>query len=171
MINKDSVFPVGEVQKTHGIHGELNVRFTTDVSELKIDYLIFEMDNLLVPFFVKSLRSKSTNASLVLLDEICSENDAREMIGKMVYLPHEFLGQIQDDEIEPSYFQGFKMVDVQGELIGEVVDVDESTINVLFVVERGNDEIYIPMVEEYMVDVDHSKKIIHMKLPEGLLDL
>ncbi len=171
MIKKDAVFPVGEVQKTHGIHGELNVRFSTDVSELKLDFLVFEMDNILVPFFIKSLRSKSTSAALVVLDEVNTELDAREMVGKTIYLPNDFLSQVADDEIEPEYFSGFKVFDATGTLIGEIVDVDDSTINVLFVIEKEGDEIYIPMVEEYILNVDHSTKTITMRLPEGLLEL
>lgn len=171
MISKDSVFPVGEVQKTHGIHGELNVRFTTDLFDLDIPFFIFEMDRILVPFFVKSLRPKSGTTALMLLDELEKEEDSREMIGKTVYLPNEYLGRIADDEIEPEYFTGFEVFEKAAGKIGEVLEIDDSTENVLFVIQSGENELLIPMVEEYILEIDHEKRKILMDLPEGLLEL
>ena len=49
--------------------------------------------------------------------------------------------------------------------------VDQSTANALFVVETESGEVLIPVAEEYITGIDHDRKIISLKLPEGLLDL
>ena len=55
--------------------------------------------------------------------------------------------------------------------LGELVAVDESTINTLFVVERPNgDELLIPAQEEFIEELDHDKRIIKFNLPDGLLE-
>ena len=51
--------------------------------------------------------------------------------------------------------------------IGEIDDVDDATENVLFVV---GDKL-IPVVMDFIEDVDHSQRILYTRLPEGLLEL
>jgi 16S rRNA processing protein RimM len=55
--------------------------------------------------------------------------------------------------------------------VGSIVDVDETTINVLFVVEYKNGEILVPVSEEIVLKIDEKEKIIQLELPEGILDL
>ena len=55
--------------------------------------------------------------------------------------------------------------------IGEVTDVDTSTVNTLFVVDRDGDELLIPAQEELIAGIDQKHKIITVDLPEGLLSL
>ena len=57
------------------------------------------------------------------------------------------------------------------EKIEESVDFENNTINTLFVVENGNDEILIPAQEEFIVNIDHDNKEIIFDLPEGLVSM
>ena len=67
----------------------------------------------------------------------------------------------------------FQLVDEQTcNAIGTIVDVDETTINTLFVVEdQQNNELLIPASEEFIKEVDVDKKTIKVTLPQGILDL
>ena len=57
-----------------------------------------------------------------------------------------------------------------GKVIGEIVDVDDSTENVLFVVEHAEGrEVLIPIAEEFIDGIDHDARRIFMNLPLGLL--
>ena len=64
------------------------------------------------------------------------------------------------------------MEEIHHGYVGEVTDVDTSTVNTLFVVEdiRG-EELLIPACEELITDVDTIHRVITMSLPEGLLNL
>lgn len=56
-------------------------------------------------------------------------------------------------------------------LLGKIVDVDEATINVLFVIEQENgEELLLPAHEEFIMGLDKAKKEITVDIPEGLLD-
>ena len=56
--------------------------------------------------------------------------------------------------------------------MGHIVDVDMSTANVLFVVEReGGGELLVPAIDDWVVSVDEEAKKLMMHVPEGLLDL
>ena len=55
--------------------------------------------------------------------------------------------------------------------LGEVIDVDTTTVNTLFVVEREEEELLVPAQEEFIVGIDQKQKLITVELPEGLLNL
>ena len=56
-------------------------------------------------------------------------------------------------------------------MLGKVVDVDDATINVLFVIEKEDgSEILLPAHEEFILNIDHKKKCVKVDIPEGLLE-
>jgi len=56
--------------------------------------------------------------------------------------------------------------------VGEIVDIDDATENVLFVVERGDGStILVPAADDLVTDIDLDGKTISMLLPEGLTDM
>ena len=69
------------------------------------------------------------------------------------------------------YFIGFTATDKTLGYIGEIVDIDDSTINTLFVVEKDGEEILIPAQEEFITDIDHDGQEIRFDLPQGLVSL
>ena len=57
--------------------------------------------------------------------------------------------------------------------VGRVLDIQEMPGQVMMVVETLPDkkEVLIPLVEDFIVDVDEASRIILMSLPQGLLEL
>ena len=93
------------------------------------------------------------------------------MAGLTVYLPKTLLEKVEDAEIELDYFVGFDLIDKQAGLIGEIAEIDQTTENALFVVLRDDEELLIPVGDDYIREIDHENKKICVELPEGLLDL
>ena len=52
----------------------------------------------------------------------------------------------------------------------EVVDVDDATMNVLFVIEKEGEELLLPAHEEFILDIDKAQNVLTVDIPEGLLD-
>ena len=172
MIVKSSVFPIGQIIKPHGVNGEMSFSFTSDIFDREhVPFFIFEMQGLLVPFFIDEYRFKGSTTGLLKLDGVKNEDQARAFYGMTIYLPKTFLEKVEDTEIELDYFAGFSLIDSVKGLIGVISEVDQTTDNVLFVIPTKDDELLIPAGEEYIQEIDHDKKIIYVKLPEGLLDL
>lgn len=50
--------------------------------------------------------------------------------------------------------------------------INDATQNVLFLITtpRGN-EIFIPVADEYIVEIDHDNETLTTDLPEGLVEL
>jgi 16S rRNA processing protein RimM len=65
---------------------------------------------------------------------------------------------------------GFSIVE-DGKMIGEVIEVIEMPHQVLCKVMYKGNEALIPIHEESLEKVDKKNKLIHVNLPEGLLDM
>jgi len=172
MINKNEVFPIGKINKPHGINGEMSFTFTTDVFDTEnAEFLIFEIEGIFVPFYIESYRFKTETTALLKLENIENEEQAREFNGLSIYLPVEFREKVSEEEITMDYFIGFKLQDkMQGE-IGTVTAIDQATENVLFIVEKDLNEILIPATDDFILEIDHEEKIIYVEIPDGLLEI
>lgn len=172
MILKEKIFAIGRIIKPHGVHGEMSFSFTTDVFDTAdAPFIIIEREGIPVPFFIESYRFKSDTTALLKLQDVDTEEYARTFSGVEVYLPDSYSEKIVKNEPESEYFVGFLLVDEEAGEIGRVSEIDHTTSNVLFVVDKADDELLIPVGEDYIISVDHENKKIILRLPEGLLDL
>ena len=172
MIKAEDVYRIGIINKPHGVHGELLFTFDDDIFDrVEADYIICMMDGILVPFFFESYRFRSDTTALIKLEGIDTEQQAKRMTNVEVFFPKDHAEELEDNELTWSYFVGFLINDVNKGDIGKVTDVDNSTINTLFVVDYKGTEILIPAQEDFIVDLDREKRVITMQIPEGLLDL
>lgn len=172
MIRADEVYCIGKFMRTHGVQGEIAFSFTDDVFDrTDCPYLVCSMDGILVPFFIEEYRFKSDNVALIKFERIDSSETASFFTNKEVYFPKSYAEQSVNNEYSWQYFVGFATEDRIHGCLGELVDVDESTINTLFIIERSDGtELLIPAQEEFIETIDHDKRIIKFNLPDGLLE-
>lgn len=172
MIRPEEVYCIGKFTRTHGVQGEMAMTFTDDVFDrTDCPYLICSMDGILVPFFIEEYRFKSDNVALIKFERIDTNEAASIFTNKEVYFPKSYAEEAEDGEYSWQYFIGFDTEDTTHGHLGELVDVDESTVNTLFVVERSDgEEILIPAQETFIEDIDHERRLIKFNLPDGLLD-
>jgi len=135
MIKKEEVYKIGLFNKPHGIHGELQFTFTDDIFDrVDCDYLICLLDGIFVPFFIEEYRFRSDSTALVKLEGIDTAERARMFTNVEVYFPVKHAEEAEDGELSWNFFVGFRMEDVRHGELGEVVEVDTTTVNTLFVV-------------------------------------
>ena len=67
-------------------------------------------------------------------------------------------------------FVGFTVIDEIHGNLGQIVAVDDSTMNVLFVIEKDGEEVLLPAHEEFLKNIDAKGKIVYAQIPEGLLE-
>jgi 16S rRNA processing protein RimM len=170
MIVKSDLISIGKLYKPHGISGEITFAFTSDVFDRKESpYWVLDMDGILVPFFVESYRFKSNETALVKLEGIDSEKRAKELNNKEVYFP----AHLADEEEADSwnFYVGFNVYDEVAGYIGEITEVDDSTLNVLFTLSLDGKDVLMPVAEHFFTEIDLENREMHVKLPEGLLEL
>ena len=168
----EDLYKIGKIGKPHGVKGEVSFHFSDDVFDrTDCPYLVCSMDGILVPFFIEEYRFKSNEVALIKFERIDTSEQAAMFTNKMVYFPKSYAEQAEEGGLSWQYFIGFSAHDTAPGELGELIDVDESTINTLFVVERPDgEEILIPAQEEFIEDIDHNKRLIIFKLPDGLLE-
>lgn len=171
MIKEEEVYKIGIINKPHGIHGELSFTFDDDIFDrVDADYIVCLMDGILVPFFIESYRFRSDSSALIKLEGVDNEQQARRFTNTEVFFPKRHAEGTEDEDLTWAYFTGFIIKDVKEGKIGKVTDVDDSTINTLFVVDRDGKELLIPAQEDFIVNLDREARIITMDLPSGLIE-
>ena len=63
----------------------------------------------------------------------------------------------------------FTVEDVNHGELGEIVAVDDSTMNVLFAIEKGGEELLLPAHEEFITKLDKKKRLLTVEVPDGLI--
>ncbi len=172
---KRQLTKIGFIGKTHGIMGELNARLTIDLEELILKkeltqiFFFLEIDALPVPFLLKSFRQKGDNLYLIQFEDY----NKKELAEKLTNLPILLDTQLipEDSHFSPQHFINFSLLNDKEEPIGNVVDIDDSTLNLLFFVELQNKEIVaIPIADELIQYIDVEQNIISVIIPEGLIE-
>jgi hypothetical protein len=173
MIKREDVYRIGQLERPHGVRGEITFRFVDDVFDrVETDHLLIELDGILVPFFIEEYRFKSNEVALLKFEDIDTQMQAREISGCDVFFQRARSGD-DVDHLSWSEIVGYKILDAQTyKPVGVVKGVDDSTINVLFEV-AANDgrEILIPADANLITKVDNNTRVIAMNIPQGLLDL
>jgi 16S rRNA processing protein RimM len=176
MITREELIAIGHYNKPHGVAGELSATVDVEIDVLgALSCLVSEMDGIYVPFFVNSLRPKTSETVLLTIDGINSEQEAARLVNHDIYaLKREFRQESDDADADGyplDYFIGFELQDSDGTRVGEIVQVDEQTENAIFIVDDGEGELLLPASDDLIVEFDLDKKVMVMDLPEGILDL
>lgn len=159
-----NTYRIGCIGRLHGIHGELTFTFDDDVFDrVDADYVFLKTDGLLVPFFFEEYRFKNDREAIVKFEDIDDRDTAAMYVGCEVYFPRELADN--DGMFTYASLIGFEIYDGD-KRIGTVQSVDDSTMNILFVLQDGT---LIPAADELIEDIDSQKKRITMSLPEGLI--
>ena len=169
MIREEEVYKIGRLGKAHGVKGEVTLQFDDDVFDrVDADYLVLQIDGILVPFFIEEYRFRSDSVALMKFEDIDTQERARELTGCDVYFPRA-LADDEDDTPSLSMLVGFDIVTASdGAAVGRIAAIDDSTVNLLFELEDGT---LIPANDDLITDIDMAKKQITMNIPKGLLEL
>lgn len=178
MITADELKSLGVFQKTHGLKGELNAMFSLDAEFLTMQYpVIIDVDGIFVPFYAESVRPKGANTDLIKLEGVDSEEKAKYFVNKEIYGLRkdiaDFLGEDADNLMDADSLEGFTVSDAKAGNIGVVKYVDDSTANVLLVVENAcsGELMYIPLVDDFIIDIDAKNNHISIDVPQELINL
>ena len=169
MIKAEEVYKIGRLGKAHGVKGEVSFQFDDDIFDrVDADYLVLDIDGILVPFFMEEYRFRSDTVCLVKFKGVDTQQRAQELTGCDVFFPRALA---EEDEEIPSLASlvGFDIVNVSdGRTIGNIAAIDDSTVNILFELEDGT---LIPASDELITNIDAEQRTIRMNIPEGLLDI
>ena len=169
MIRREDVYKIGRLGKAHGVKGEVSFQFDDDIFDTAdADYLILDIDGILVPFFMEEYRFRNDSLALIKFCDVDTQQRASELTGCNVYFPR----SIADEKAEGlslSSLVGFDLIEANGKgKVGTIAAIDDTTQNILFELEDGT---LIPASDDLITDINTQQRQITMQIPEGLLDI
>lgn len=177
MIRLTELAEAGHFNKTHGIKGEISATLDIDIDLDDVKCIVISVEGIFVPFFVSSCRPKTADTCLLTIDGIDSEAKARQLVNRPFYILRSDIPDDPDDEgddegLYASDLIGFKVSDASLGDIGTITGINDSTQNVLFIIETADGkEIYVPVADEFIEEIDSDSETVRTDLPEGLVDL
>lgn len=172
MIELSEVQRIGTIVKPHGVGGEMAVSVPASLDWTDdLDCLVCSMDGILVPFWLESIREKSSTSILVKFEGFDSVESIGRFIGVTAYMPLRCVADVDMDDPSWSAFLDWRIVDSKAGPLGAVYTVDDSTPNILFLVRDGERERIIPANAEWITKVDRKSRTLFYNLPEGLAEL
>lgn len=174
MIKNAQITEIGKLVKPHGINGEIIITTDYDIDFLTVKCIVINIDGINIPFFINTIRPRGKESYLIKLDGINNEDKAITLCGKSVCILNDDLDLDNDEDgFYANDLIGYKIcLSGSTAIIGEIIDIEDSTENALFVVKKENNEIvYIPIVVEFIENISTETLTIEMDLPIGLLDL
>lgn len=173
MLTKQNLFKIGKLQKPHGIQGELTLTYDQAIyADIDTEFYFLDIDSIFVPFLIEELTLFGDNRGRVKLEDLDDEVQASRYTNYDIYIQRHLIDETPELEEEAGwdYFVGYTIIDQYEQIIGEIAEVDSSTMNTLFIIYKDEDEIIIPATEDFITHINNQLKQLHMQIPQGLLD-
>jgi 16S rRNA processing protein RimM len=164
---------VGKLVKPHGIHGALQFvfhGFLKDDAAIP-NFFFIQRNGMYTPLFVEKLEMNREESGFVHFEEFKDRNQAILHSNLEMYLSEQDADKyFEEDESDLEFLIGYTAFDNETEF-GTIIAIDEMPMQTFAVVENGEKEHLIPLVDDFVIDIVKKKKQIIFDLPEGLLDL
>lgn len=163
----------GIVLKPHGVKGELMIKTAfqlPDHFELT-ESIFFEIEGLLVPFFIEEYTISSSETVIIKLEGLSDKNKSIRFIDCKVFIEKTKKNSAGKTPFDALSFIGFSVINQDRQKLGLVNNIMDIPGNFLLSVLHGESEILIPFNEELLINIDKKKKLIQLKIHPGLLDL
>lgn len=173
MLTTDDCFYIGYVKKAHGLDGEIEIVLDVDDPSKykKKESVLLEIKGNLVPFFFTQLVIRRSSA-FVRLKNIQTPAEVETVIGAQAWLP---LGELPPLKGKKQFYYhevtGYTVMDEHKGNIGILLSVMDNMHQPVLQIMQGEKEILIPLVDNFLKEVNKTEKIIYLATPEGLIDL
>nr|WP_298994775.1 ribosome maturation factor RimM [uncultured Allomuricauda sp.] len=172
-MRKEDCFYLGKIVSKYSFKGEVLVKLDTDEPEIyeNMESVFVSLGNNLVPFFIDRCRLHKSTLLRIDFEEVKDESAANKILGSELFLPLQMLPPLSGNTFYFHEVIGFRLMDeVHGD-IGVIKAVNDSASQELFEVEKDEKELLIPINDDIITKVDRESKTIHVRTPEGLVEL
>lgn len=168
---------IGKIISLHGIKGEVKIFPTTDdvkrFDELKEFYILKDEDAEDEAFNgVESYESMGVkyikNTCILKIKGFDKIEDSNKFVGSNIYVDRTNAVELKNNEYYIVDLIGLKCYK-DDTLIGNVKDIMKTKANSILVVDYNKKDLLIPMVSDFIENVDIDNSIIKIKTIEGLI--
>ena len=169
-MKKQDYHYLGNIVSKYSFKGEILIKLeTNELANYRFSTFFIELSGQLVPFKVEKLSKHKSLLLRARLNDVDSESKAISLIKKDVYM---LAADLPRSEHKKFYFNeiiGYGMIDKKTGYVGKVVTIDTQTPqSIAMVKNHKNDEIIIPLVDDFIEKIDSINNEIIVSLPEGL---
>ena len=160
---------IGKIVSASGLKGEVKVYNYSDSpdSYMRVASMFIED----TPYKIQNARTHK-NTIILKLEGIDDRDAAERRRGRELYITDADLPPLPEGQFYVRDLIGMEVVDDKGDSLGKVTDVLQNTPQDIFEVERENGKkLLIPKVDQFVLDIDGRKRVIRVRLIEGMLDL
>lgn len=161
---------IGHFSRVQGYNGKIVISFTVENPSIlkKNSFIWVEEFGIPTPYKIKEIQKLNKNKRILSLLNL-NNNKAEKLKNKKVYVDP------KDDNIREEYLNNnidnYKLYSQDNELIGLISSVIKIQHNNLLQIFIKDKEVLIPFNEKNILAIDHSKKILKIKIAEGLIEL
>ncbi len=172
-MQKEDCFYLGKIARKHSFKGELVLKLDSDEPELyaDLDAIFIDLNGSLLPFFIEKSLLQKGNQLRVKFEGVDSEREAESLLKQDAYLPLELLPKLEGNKFYYHEVIGFSIEDINYGNIGIITGINDQSAQALFEVKKESIELLIPMIDEFIKQVDRKNKKIIVQTPEGLINM
>ncbi len=171
-MNFDSCFKLGKINKAHGLKGDLKATLEAEfpINFSKLESVFVNINNKLIPFFIEKISVQGKKA-ILSLEDIYDLTTVAPLLDKDLYLPLLLLPEDDGTIFKYTDLIGYTVADKTLGLLGMITDVYILPGQDVLSMDYKNKQILIPASEELITKLEKKKKIVHIEIPEGLLEI
>lgn len=158
---------VGLIGRSFGSEGFCKIKFFDEFAEVatKATFLFINHEECQVPYRVVDFQKAR---KMIRFSDILDQQKADKLHGSSVFLPSIDVSHLVDTSQHP--LMGYLIV-TENKTIGKIVDIREMPHQLLATVLYAEKEIFIPIHEDLIQDINEVAGTLEMDLPDGLLEL
>lgn len=170
MNSKTGFITIGEIVKTRGLRGCMKVLSFVDTADISaaLDYVYIQDNSEQRKLFNLSKINISGKFLFIELAAIDDVELAKTLIGCRIVIPRSMLHELPEGEYYWSDIIGLSVYSEEGKLLGVIESVFPTGSNDVYVCKGVEGEILLPAIAEVIKVIDIEKKIMKVKLMEGL---
>jgi 16S rRNA processing protein RimM len=163
---------IGKLVSAFGLTGELILKHALGKKTIfkESDAIFIEQfKGSYLPYFIQFAKAKTTEETFLKLEGVDTREMALKLLQKNVWLQQSDFRKLAAKN-SPLGLLGYTLID-EGKIVGKIDEVIEQPHQVLLQINIQGKEALIPLHDETLVTINHKKSEVHVKLPEGLLDV
>jgi 16S rRNA processing protein RimM len=172
-MNKDDFYYLGKIAKPFGSKGQVVAYLDVDepLNYKRLESVYLDLDGEWVPFLITSIEIQTGRKTLFHFEDVNTADEAAAYTGREMYLPLNILPRLKGKKFYYHEVRGFSVIDAVHGNIGTLVKVMELPRQAMLQVTFNEKEILVPLVDEIILKVDRKKKELHIRAPEGLINI
>lgn len=172
-MRKEDCFYLGKIVKKYSFKGEVVLKLDTDEPDIyeNLDAVFLDLGDKLLPFFIEKSLLQKGNQLRVQFEDVYNEADADAILKTDVYLPLNLLPKLEGNQFYFHEIIGFILEDVNYGEVGKITSINDKTAQDLFVIKKDENEILIPMIDDFIKRIDRKNKKVIVETPIGLIEM